>query len=168
AVGTNLARARGGPSVTPTVVARQVTIAQGARISANARRQGNGGSVTLLSTDVTAQNGHITARGGTLSGDGGMVEISSQGNVGLGGSVDVGASHGSLGSILLDPGTLMVTAGTLSSGSADGTFVASGGSLDVLNGGTTDSVTVSNGAIEGLRQHHPGSGARDRRQRDDH
>ena len=150
AVGTNLARARGGPSVTPTVVARQVTIAQGARISANARRQGNGGSVTLLSTDVTAQNGHITARGGTLSGDGGMVEISSQGNVGLGGSVDVGASHGSLGSILLDPGTLMVTAGTLSSGSADGTFVASGGSLDVLNGGTTDSVTVSNGAIEGL------------------
>ncbi|HME74627.1 MAG TPA: filamentous hemagglutinin N-terminal domain-containing protein, partial [Mycobacterium sp.] len=146
AIGTDLARASGGASVTPTEIARRVTVLRGARISADARRRGNGGRVTLLTTDATVQNGHVTARGGTLSGNGGLVEISSHGEVGLGGSVDVSASHGSLGSILLDPGTLDIVSGTTASGDP---FVASG----TLFGNTPDTtgfLTVSNTAVDGL------------------
>ena len=146
AVGTDLARASGGASVTPTVVAQRVRIAHGARISADARRQGNGGTVTLLSTDVTAQNGRITARGGTLSGNGGLVEISSDGDAGLHGRVDVGASHGSLGSIVLDPGTLFITGSV----SAQDSLVSTG-TLSFNVPDTTSTVSVSDTAIERSR-----------------
>ena len=102
AVGTTLARAAGGPSVTSARTARQVVVQQGATISADATRIGNGGKVTLLSSERTQFAGSITARGGEHSGDGGNVEISGA-TVGLTGSVDVSAPHGATGNILLDP-----------------------------------------------------------------
>jgi filamentous hemagglutinin family protein len=53
AIGTDLARARGGPSVTPGVVSANVVVEKGARISANATDNGNGGRITLLSNGIT-------------------------------------------------------------------------------------------------------------------
>ncbi len=147
ALGTTLARARGGASVTPTVVAKSVSVAAGAKISANATQTGNGGTVTLLSTASTDLEGSITATGGSVSGNGGKVEVSSETNVTLNGMVDVTAAHGDLGTILLDPGSLTITSGE---GSQDST-IASTGTLAGNQPDTTTFETVSNTAIEALR-----------------
>jgi hypothetical protein len=147
ALGTTLARARGGASVTPTVVAKSVSVAAGAHISANATQTGNGGTVTLLSTTGTDLEGSITATGGSVSGNGGKVEVSSAATVTLNGMVDVTAAHGDLGTILLDPGSLTITAGQ---GSED-TAIGNTGTLAGNQPDTTSFQTVSNTAIEALR-----------------
>jgi filamentous hemagglutinin family protein len=111
AVGTTLARAKGGRSVTPTLTAAAVTVAPGARIKADATRSGTGGTVTLLSTGTTDFAGTIDARGGPDGGNGGLIELSG-GAVTLGGTADAGAPAGGpweTGSILLDPNDLAIS-----------------------------------------------------------
>lgn len=103
AIGTTLARARGGPSVTSKVTAANTTIASGAQIAANATGAGNGGTVSVLSTGQTSMAGSISAEGGSQSGNGGKVEVSGQ-TLSLTGQIDVTAPHGNTGTILLDPG----------------------------------------------------------------
>ena len=105
AVGTTLARAKGGPSVTSKRTATKVTVAQGATITADATQSGNGGTVTLLSTQSTSMSGAITARGGPAGGNGGHVELSGDTGFALAGTVDVTARApgGTVGTILIDP-----------------------------------------------------------------
>ncbi len=76
AIGTTLARAKGGPSVTPTMTAANTFIRSDARIRADATTAGNGGNVTVLATSATTMAGAITAKGGPQGGNGGLVEIS--------------------------------------------------------------------------------------------
>ncbi len=144
AIGTTLKRAAGGPGVTTTHTAASVIVQQGAVISANATRNGNGGRVTVLSTGTTTMNGLITATGGPQGGNGGFVELSG-GNVSSGtGLVDVSAPSGTIGSILLDPDNLDIVA---SGGNLDGSFtgtVTTGqdvGSTDSLSGSVLDGFT---------------------------
>lgn len=111
AVGTTLARAKGGPSVTPTVVAANVTVQPGASIAANATGTGNGGTVTVLSAGLTRMDGNIAANGGPSGGNGGFVETSGPMlGIGSGASINVGASLGILGTWLLDPFDIDITA----------------------------------------------------------
>ncbi|HVB69041.1 MAG TPA: filamentous hemagglutinin N-terminal domain-containing protein, partial [Acetobacteraceae bacterium] len=148
AIGTDLARASGGPSVTPTALSQDVTVAKGAVIAANATGRGNGGRVTVLSAASTVMHGAIAARGGPQGGNGGFVEVSGQ-TLGFDGSVDVGAPAGTLGTILFDPGTLDIVSGAINSGSLDATLGVGG--VVVFNTGTTsasdttslDTVTAS-------------------------
>jgi len=107
AVGTTLKRAIGGPSVTGAKMAKSVVIEHGATIAANATAKGNGGRVTVLSSDTTTMNGLIQATGGTAGGNGGFVEVSGA-SLSLTGAVDVTAPMGLLGTILLDPTNLTV------------------------------------------------------------
>jgi len=109
AVGTTLARAIGGPSVTPKLTARRTVIARGATITADATKLGNGGKITVLSKRATAMAGTITARGGPQGGNGGDVEVSGQAALNLPGMIDVSAPIGNLGNILLDPTNLLIT-----------------------------------------------------------
>jgi filamentous hemagglutinin family protein len=141
AIGTDLARAAGGPSVTPTLLSHDVTVAKGAVIIANATAKGNGGRVTVLSAASTVMHGTIAARGGPRGGDGGFVEVSGQ-TLGFDGMVDVGAPAGNLGSILFDPGTLDIVSGAVGSGSLDAT-VSVGGVIAFNTGTTTASDTTS-------------------------
>ena len=134
AIGTDLARAAGGPSVTPTALSQDVTVAKGAVIAANATGRGNGGRVTVLSAASTVMHGAIAARGGPQGGNGGFVEVSGQ-TLGFDGSVDVGAPAGTLGTILFDPGTLDIVSGAIGSGSLDATLGVGG--VIVFNTGTT-------------------------------
>src|SRR5690349_5165550 len=79
AVGTTLARAQGGPGVAATRSAKKVTVQQGATIAADAKVDGNGGRVAVVSDPAkgsTQMDGAISARGGPLGGDGGWVETS--------------------------------------------------------------------------------------------
>lgn len=148
AVGTTITRATSGQSVTPKVVARDVRVAKGAQIAADAGRQGNGGIITLLSASDTTLEGQITALGGKDSGNGGAVEVSGKSGVGLTGSVDVSAAHGMLGTILWDPGTLNIVSGPIGCGTADGIVIASNGVLTAGQPTPTSTVSLTNTAIE--------------------
>jgi filamentous hemagglutinin family protein len=108
AIGTNLARALGGPSATPQILSNTTTVDQGAEVTADALAAGNGGRVVILASSATAMAGSISARGGNPSGNGGFVEISGA-MLNLQGLVDTGAPFGLPGSILLDPYDLGIT-----------------------------------------------------------
>ena len=109
ALGTTLARATGsGPAPAGTSV--RTAVAAGARVSADATRAGNGGRVTVLSTRSTSVDGTVGARGGQASGNGGTVELSGEAGFRLTGRADTSAPHGALGTIVLDPRDLTITA----------------------------------------------------------
>ncbi len=148
AIGTTLARARGGPSVKAKVTASSVTVQAGARIAANSTGKGNGGHIAVLSTGATQMDGAISARGGPQGGDGGFVEVSGN-TLGLTGSVDLSAPMGASGTILLDPGTIDIINSDDNQGSFDGSFSA-GGTLAFDTGGTAVAGTVTNLTIDSL------------------
>ncbi len=146
ALGTTLARAKGGPGVTGQRTARRTIVKQGAVVSADATDTGDGGRVTLLSSKNTAHRGKITARGGPRGGDGGMVEVSGDKGLSLTGDVDVSnRGTGKIGTILLDPTNLTVVSGSAGSGNADGQ--AAGG---IAFDASPDQATVSNGQLNAL------------------
>jgi filamentous hemagglutinin family protein len=107
ALGTTVARAKGGPGVTAPV-SSSVDVAPSAIVTTDATNDGNGGHITMLSTTETAFAGTGSATGGPAGGNGGQIEISSTGTVDLTGSLDVGAPAGSVGTILLDPAILIL------------------------------------------------------------
>jgi filamentous hemagglutinin family protein len=108
ALGTTLARAQGGPSVTPAVISANVIIAPGAQISADATNRGNGGRIALLSNNTTIMAGSISAKGGPAGGDGGFVEVSGS-TLAFTGAVDTSAPLGKMGTLLLDPFDLYIS-----------------------------------------------------------
>ena len=75
AIGTTLARAKGGPSVTPTSTAQNVNVQHGATIAADAITNGDGGHVAVRSTGATQMDGAITAQGGTRAATAGSSGI---------------------------------------------------------------------------------------------
>ncbi len=145
ALGTTLARAKGGPGVTPTLTAAHVTVAKGASIHADATAKGDGGDVTALSTRTTTMDGDISAKGGPQGGNGGSVEVSGK-TVGITGSIDVSAPQGATGSILLDPDYLNIVAQG-SGGTEDGNFGTNTGTVAAGDGLTGAPDTLSNGVL---------------------
>ena len=159
AIGTTLARAKGGPSVTATQTAKNVTVAKGATIAANATVNGDGGRVTVLSTGTTVMNGTITATGGATSGNGGFVETSGQMlGVGTSALIDVAAPAptGIAGTWLLDPFDVAITGadsntsqtGTTFTGSADPATIANTTLQTALAGGNVIISTTGSGKID--------------------
>ncbi len=107
AVGTTLARAKGGPNVAAPKAAN-VLVQQGATLAANATQAGTGGNVTLLSAGNTIHQGSIQARGAG-AGNGGTAEISGKTLYLDGGAVDLSAAGtGALGTLLFDPADLII------------------------------------------------------------
>lgn len=80
-------------------------------ITADALQSGDGGRVILWANQTTAFAGQVSARGGTTFGDGGFVEISGKDNLSFQGTVDLSASAGRLGSLLLDPTNILISDG---------------------------------------------------------
>ena len=146
ALGTTLARAAGGASVTGQPTAKYTVVQSGANVSANATSNGAGGTIAVLSTALTTMQGLITATGGALGGDGGFVELSGA-NLQLGGSVDVTAAHGVAGAILLDPMDLTI-------GSSGGTAITATASVDpnisYSQGGTLTNYFVTPADLDSL------------------
>ena len=89
--------------------AEAVYIGQDARVAANAVVSGNGGKVIAWGDDSNVFLGHIDAKGGSESGDGGFVEISSKGGLVVNGLVSTLAPHGKVGTLLLDPTNVCIT-----------------------------------------------------------
>lgn len=83
-------------------------------ISANAGVNGNGGQVQVWSEQDTESTASISARGGSQRGSGGQVEVSSRNAVSLNGEIDVDATAGESGKLVLDPKNIVIqdTTGT--------------------------------------------------------
>ena len=79
-------------------------------IAADAVSHGDGGQVVLWSDHETAFYGHISARGGALSGNGGLIEtsVTDAGQLIVGGLLDAGAANGRAGQALLDPKNIII------------------------------------------------------------
>jgi hypothetical protein len=148
AIGTTLARAKGGPGVASALTAQTVDIAQGASVAANATGKGDGGRVTVLSLLSTSMAGDISATGGPRGGNGGFVEVSGE-VLGLTGGIDVGAEFGNTGTILLDPDNLTVVSGASGSGDQDPTLITNSGTIP-FTAPNTQANQVSNSAIDAL------------------
>ncbi|TAE99143.1 MAG: filamentous hemagglutinin N-terminal domain-containing protein [Oscillatoriales cyanobacterium] len=86
-------------------------------ISADAISNGNGGRVIVWADETTRFNGNITARGGSLSGNGGFVEVSGKQFLDFRGNVNTLAANGNPGLLLLDPTNITIQNGA-------GTFTA--------------------------------------------
>ena len=144
AIGTTLARAVGGATVKART-ARFVTVAAGAHIAADATTSGNGGIITVLSTEGSLIDGGFSARGGELAGNGGAIELSGEKGFRWGGAVDARAPHGTVGGVTFDPGNIDITNNAADHG---GSFTNTGGAnaniydADITAAGLTASVTV--------------------------
>ena len=83
--------------------ASSVWIGSDVEVHADAMHHGDGGKIVAWSDETTQHFGTLTARGGSRSGDGGLIETSSLGQLILSGSGDASAAHGHAGIWLLDP-----------------------------------------------------------------
>ena len=114
-------------------------------IRADAGQSGEGGDIRVWAEDSSWAHGAISARGGSVAGDGGFVEISARQGISFAGSVDVSAANGQIGTLLFDPTDIIIY------DQADGAQ-ADDGALPDLSDATVGAGTFDIGelALEGL------------------
>jgi filamentous hemagglutinin family protein len=95
-----------GAGTTPT--AQFTNVDQNSRINADALTNGNGGKVIVWSDNTTRFDGEVSARGGTQNGNGGFTEVSGKQKLTYSGLVDLRASKGVTGNLLLDPANFVI------------------------------------------------------------
>jgi filamentous hemagglutinin family protein len=88
--------------------AARTYVGTNATIKANALLAGDGGNVVVWADEATGFYGKISARGGSVSGNGGFVEVSGQNFLDFDGYVDTSAPFGKLGSLFLDPSNIEI------------------------------------------------------------
>lgn len=94
----------------PEINAWVTTVDSGATLQADALTRGNGGKVIIWADNITQFHGNISARGGSINGDGGFIETSGKNQLFYENSkVDASAVHGKSGQWLLDPINLTIT-----------------------------------------------------------
>jgi hypothetical protein len=118
--------------------ATTVTIDSGTRIDVSAKDRGDGGKVIVWSDQTTTFAGKIFALGGAEFGSGGFAEVSGKGLLNYSGIVDLRATNGANGTLLLDPWDVTISPTTSSNGSFSGeTWTPTGTSnlsvTDLLN-----------------------------------
>ena len=93
--------------------AKAVFISPKSIIDASAIEKGNGGKIIVWSDDSTRFYGKALAKGGSVLGDGGLVETSSKGFLETKGSVETLALKGNTGTWLLDPCDITIVVGPI-------------------------------------------------------
>ncbi len=83
-----------------------------ATLKADATENGDGGRVIVWADENTRFQGHVSAKGGALGGNGGFAEVSGKQNLTFVGTADLSANKGALGELLLDPLDLVVAEGS--------------------------------------------------------
>ncbi|MFH1980223.1 MAG: autotransporter-associated beta strand repeat-containing protein, partial [Pseudomonadota bacterium] len=106
-------------------------VGKDATIEADAVDEGDGGEVIVWADEVTQYNGDISARGGSVDGDGGFVEVSGKENLAFRGTVDTTAAAGQTGTLLLDPAVLTIQGGVTNTGGGVGTDDDLGGTPNI-------------------------------------
>ncbi len=99
----------------PDVVnAAKTYVGKDVSITADAVTEGDGGKVIVWADDTTHFYGDISSTGGALLGDGGFVEVSGKELLNFKGLVDLRASQGGNGTLLLDPTNIEISAAVTS------------------------------------------------------
>ena len=98
------------PTGAPLPVAKKTTVREGAVIKANAGTEGDGGEIIVWSDQSTEFYGHLEAKGGSVSGNGGFAEVSGKQFLTFAGTVDLTAANGFFGELLLDPDDITISA----------------------------------------------------------
>ncbi|MDF5728163.1 MAG: filamentous hemagglutinin N-terminal domain-containing protein [Rhizonema sp. PD38] len=103
-------------------------------INADALNKGNGGQITVFSTQSTRAYGSLSVRGGRVAGNGGLIETSGAHFLDVAGiRTDASATNGQSGTWLLDPRNV-----TLDSATSTGSF--NDGNPNIFTGGSDDAV----------------------------
>ncbi len=126
-----------------TRTADTTVMADTAVIHVDAEVAGDGGTAILWADEVTRFYGDITALGGSEGGDGGLVETSGKGYLAFGGSVDLTAVLGELGTLLLDPVDIVIS-------NADNTDGANGGTILTTDLPAAEPWNVSPAALDAV------------------
>ncbi|HEY9671776.1 MAG TPA: CHAT domain-containing protein [Waterburya sp.] len=84
-------------------------------LTADALSTGNGGKVIVWSDQQTDFYGSITAKGGSLAGNGGLMEVSSKNQLTFGGIANASAINGQAGQLLVDPKNITIDGSASSS-----------------------------------------------------
>lgn len=92
-----------------TQTAKTLTVDSGSIITNDAIETGNGGTTILWSDGDTVFRGLITARGGSLSGNGGFAEVSGKSTLLYSGLANLSATNGEFGTLLLDPTDITIS-----------------------------------------------------------
>ncbi|NOZ51715.1 MAG: filamentous hemagglutinin N-terminal domain-containing protein [Gammaproteobacteria bacterium] len=131
----------------PTIQNADYTyIGENTVINANANNTGNGGKVIVWANEVSRYFGTISARGGVDAGHGGFVEVSGKTQLRFDGAVDVSASVGLSGKLLLDPDDLCITNG--GAGSCMGAAEDNSAPFDAATAGSNSFILVT--TLQGL------------------
>ncbi len=91
--------------------ASKTFVHQDAKLIADATENGDGGTVIVWADDITRYYGSVSAKGGAVAGNGGFVEVSGKRLLNFFGSVDLSASNGAGGNLLLDPTNIILSNG---------------------------------------------------------
>ncbi|MBL8069572.1 MAG: filamentous hemagglutinin N-terminal domain-containing protein [Nitrospira sp.] len=121
-------------------------VADRASISADALTQGPGGTVIVWADEDTQYAGTISARGGTLGGHGGFVEVSGKQALDFTGRVDTTAPAGNTGTLLLDPSNITISSAANANISAAPTFTGTT-ATSTLNVTTLQTALATNNVI---------------------
>lgn len=136
-------------------------VGEDVRLKADARNTGDGGRVILWADGFTRFHGAISAIAGLTAGDGGFTEVSGKQSLDFQGSVDVTAATGEIGTLLLDPTDILISADNTddSTGTGLGSILfadapglnpwnVSPAALDAVSGNillqATNDITISN------------------------
>ncbi len=123
--------------------ASQTYVGEGGAIVADALQSGNGGDVIVWADETADIHGILTARGGSVSGNGGFIETSGRQFLNLTSTPDASAPNGNGGTWLIDPTDITLANG----GGPIGANVVDVANINAaLNMGSN--VTISTG-IEG-------------------
>jgi filamentous hemagglutinin family protein len=126
--------------------ALETFVSQDSVISADAGFSGSGGKVIVFSDHTASIYGTLTARGGSISGDGGLIETSGKQSLNLSSTPDASAPNGVGGTWLIDPTDITIVNG---GGGAIGTNQVDVANINtVLNNGTSVTITTNIGGTE--------------------
>jgi len=105
-------------------------VSSDSQLFADALTTGNGGKLITWADNSTWFYGSAFSRGGELSGDGGLVEVSGKVYLKFRGDVNTRAINGEMGTLLLDPTDLVIKQGS-SDGDGDGSSVLFGSNTTI-------------------------------------
>ena len=149
--------------------AKHVWLGKEAEVHADAVEAGDGGRVILWSDEATIAYGTITAEGGPLGGDGGLVEISSPGGLIPNAFVSTVAPRGKNGLLYLDPCAVTISTGSDANNSFASnaySFSSSSATINIANliqnlsnGNVTVDATASGSGTASITIANPITGA---------
>lgn len=136
--------------------ASRTLVSEGAEIAASAIGQvGDGGEVIVWADEITGFFGSIRATGGANAGDGGFAEVSGKQQLAFDGWVDLTATNGLTGELLLDPVDIVIVDGagaddaeladfTILAADPGATFTISNTAIETALGTSSVTITASN------------------------